>query len=344
MTLVLHAQPQSASANKSAQSAPADKSVGKPSPETKLTEDDRKMILRSFASEMVFIHTLFPMGKVGLTLDTEGKLSPTEQEVAHLIAQYGPAVKPGDRAKITDVIFKKNGIIFEINGGPVKKKKWYERLEVSGAGASSRPADRTGDTDPYQTNSRGSYAFLQFKDHIPSVTPEQLQALLAPVFDFKAVSVAEAYQKSLPPKLADAVKNHRALVGMDREMVTYAKGRPPKRHREAEGDNEYEEWIYGQPPNDVEFIRFVGDRVVRIETMKVDGEKIIRTEDELAEIRKELAQQKQEEKEAEAAQQAPTRTAPTLVRPGETPANNDPGNRPKNPAPATTGTSPTPPR
>lgn len=325
------------------QQAPAgNQAPAKPDPASKLTEDDRKIILRSFAAEKVFVHTSFPMGQVGLTIDPAGKISPSEQELSQLVAQHGRAAKPGDRAKISNVVFRRNAIIFEINGGPVKRKKWYERVEVSGAGGATRPADRSGDDDPLYAHANGSFVLLQFKDHVPSLTPEQLRALLSAVFDFRAVSVAEAYQKSLPPKLAEAVTNHRALVGMDREMVTYAKGRPPKRHREAEGDTEYEEWIYGQPPEDVEFIRFVGDKVVRIETVKVDGEKIVRTEDELAEIRKELAAQKEEQqKQAEGEAPAPPRAAPTLVRPGETPPNQDPRSRPKNPAPQTTGGSPT---
>jgi hypothetical protein len=64
-------------------------------------------------------------------------------------------------------------------------------------------------------------------------------------------------------------------------MVTYAKGRPPQKHREKEGDSDYEEWIYGTPPQDVEFIRFVGDEVTRIEVMKVDGTKQVRTDREI---------------------------------------------------------------
>src|SRR5437773_12506230 len=86
---------------------------------------------------------------------------------------------------------------------------------------------------------------------------------------------------TLPPKVRDAIKDHRVLVGMDREMVTYAKGRPPKKIRERDGKTDYEEWIYGDPPQDVEFVRLVGDQVIRIETMKVDGQKIVRTEKEV---------------------------------------------------------------
>lgn len=308
--------------------APADFS-GRPS----LNDNERRVLLREFIADTLFVHTTFPAGNVGITISPDGKLSPGADEVQALASQFGPAAKPGDRVRITDVKFLRSGVIFEINGGPARKKKWYERLEVSGGGGGIRPADRTNDPDPLNVNARGSFVLVQFKDHVPSITADEMRQRLQLVFDFRAASVSEAYMKSLPPKLAEAVKNHRALVGMDREMVTYAMGRPPRRHREAEGESDYEEWIYGQPPEDVQFVRFVGDVVTRIVTMKVDGERIVRTEDELADIRAELAAQKDEQKKAEEDAAPPRRSAPSLVRPGEVPVSQDPGTRRKDPTP-----------
>jgi len=51
------------------------------------------------------------------------------------------------------------------------------------------------------------------------------------------------------------------------------KGKPPKKVRERDGEIEYEEWIYGEPPADVDFVRIVGEEVVRVETMKVGRRK-----------------------------------------------------------------------
>jgi len=136
-----------------------------------------------------------------------------------------------------------------------------------------------------------------------------LKDLLRPVFDFDSKSPVEAYLETVPPKVKEAIKNHYVLVGMNREMVTYSKGRPPKKHREKEGDIEYEEWIYGEPPKDVDFVRFVGDEVVRVETMKVGGEKIVRTEKEI-DLKPAVASAKAEE-------EAKPVNAPTLRRPGE---------------------------
>ena len=45
----------------------------------------------------------------------------------------------------------------------------------------------------------------------------------------------------------------------------------PRKSASRTDEVEYEEWIFGTPPQDVDFVRFVGDEVVRVETMKVDG-------------------------------------------------------------------------
>src|SRR5580698_6872661 len=97
---------------------------------------------------------------------------------------------------------------------------------------------------------------------------------------------------------------------MNQEMVLHAKGKPPKKVREREGETEYEEWIYGEPPADVDFVRIVGDEVVRVETMKVDGQKIVRTEKEV------ILPDRDQDKEAKKEQQAPAK-APSMRRPGE---------------------------
>jgi hypothetical protein len=101
---------------------------------------------------------------------------------------------------------------------------------------------------------------------------------------------------------------------MNREMVTYAVGRPPKKHREHDGNAEYEEWIYGEPPKDVQSVRFVGDEVVRLEIMKVSGEKVIRTEREI-DMKPTLAQKQEQQRQKDEASK-PAK-APTLRRPGE---------------------------
>ena len=162
----------------------------------------------------------------------------------NMLAMWGPAAKPGDQARISEILIKKDRIHFEINGGPVKKLKWYQHIQVGAGGGmtSLGPSDASA-------NPRGSYVDLVF-DHgyVPELNPQELKDLLRPVFDFNAKSAVEAYLDTLAPKLRDAIKAHQVLVGMNREMVMASKGRPPKKIREKDGEVEYEEWIYGEPP------------------------------------------------------------------------------------------------
>ncbi len=179
-----------------------------------------------------------------------------------------------------------------------------------------------------------------------SLTADQIKDLLSPILDFKSTNVAEAQQKSLPPVLATAIKNHHALVGMDKDMVTYAMGRPPRRLRESAEGQDYEEWIYGAPPQDVEFIRFVGDKVIRIEEMKVTGEKVVRTQNEVGTLEASTETARSRNRRRPGAIAGPTederRSAPTLLRPGEKSATAGEGTRDPHPNPAPDTSTPPP--
>src|SRR5436309_6582403 len=277
---------------------------------SQLSEQHRMELIRTFSSCLVYIRTQFPMGKVGLTIK-DGKVSPDAEALSKLLALWGPSVKPGDRAIITQFVLKNDRIHFEINGGPVKKTKWYQHIQVGMGGGGITPGGAPG--DPIN-NPRGSYVDLVFPHHLPDLTVEQVKQMLWPVFDFDSKSPVDAYLESVPPKVKEAIKNHQVLVGMNREMVIYSKGRPPKKIREKDGQTDYEDWIYGEPPQDVDFVRVVGDEVIRVETMKVSGEKVVRDQKEVELGGPTVASAAQKENKAV--------KAPTLRRPGEEAPNN----------------------
>ena len=289
-------------------SAPASAAVVDPQA-PKISSQTRLLLMRSLQSERVFSRVLFPQGKEGLTLKN-GKVSPSEQSIAQKIAENGAAARPGDRCVISNVEIREKEVILEINGGPKKGPKWYQRIQVVGnTGASNVP----GTPAPQSLDAHGSVVKLEFDKYVPEMTGDQLRAMLDPIFDFKALTQAEAYEKTLPPKIQEAIKNHQVLVGMDKDMVMYAKGRPQQRIRDKdEQGRDYEEWIYGTPPEEVDFVRFKGNEVARLEIMTVDGQKIVRTEKEvdLKSEQSELAEKKPAPKPAD---------APSLMRPGEKP-------------------------
>jgi hypothetical protein len=286
-----------------------------------LSEQHRMDLVRTFNADRVYIRTQFPMGKVGLTLK-DGKISPDAQKLQELLALWGPSVKPGDLALVTRFDIKNDRMHFEINGGPVKKNKWYQHVQVGVNGVGGTPG---GQNDPIN-NPRGSYVDLVFDHHVPDLTVEQVKQMLWPVFDFDSKSPLEAYLETVPPKVKEAIQNHNVLVGMNREMVIYAKGHPEKKIREKDDQGtEYEDWIYGEPPHDVDFVRVIGDEVIRVETMKVGGQKIVRTEKEVDLGGATVASAAQKENK-------PVK-APTLRRPGEEVPKPDPGGGPMAPVP-----------
>lgn len=296
-------------------------------PAPRMSKQTREEIIHAFNDELVYIRTNFPMGRTGLKLK-DGALTPSGPELQQLMALWGPAAKPGDRARISSIFIKEDRIRLEINGGPIKRQKWYQHIEVGGAmgGGPIAPSDSSA-------NARGSFVDLCFDRYVPEITGPELKELLRPVFDFNAKSAVEAYLETVPPLVKEAIKNHKVLVGMNREMVIYAKGRPPKKIREttpgSDESVEYEEWIYGEPPQDVDFVRLVGDEVIRVETMKVDGQKIVRVNKEVDLGTTEVAK-KQETRPA---------NAPTLRRPGEEMPDTNPETRSTVPpvAPSSTG-------
>jgi hypothetical protein len=289
--------------------AQAPKPPGSNQPE-KMTPQTRMMVIRSLQSERVFARILFPQGDKGIKIKN-GVVSPTDMVIAQQVAEYGAAAKAGDRCVITDVKVTEKEIVLDLNGGSKKHQKWYQHIQVvSNGGATPLP----GGPSPQSLDAHGTTVTLEFDKYVPELTGDQVRTLLAPVIDFKALTPAEAYEKTLPPKVQEAIKDHKILVGMDKEMVQYAKGRPQQRIRDKdEQGNDYEEWIYGRPPEEVDFVRFKGNEVARLEVMSVDGQKIVRTEKEV-----EL-----ESKETEVAQQKapakPSQPAPSLRRPGEEP-------------------------
>ena len=114
----------------------------------------------------------------------------------------------------------------------------------------------------------GSRLTLTFADHVPDLTPAQVKALLAPLISFDVKTPIQAFTDTLPPALKDAILSHKVLVGMTTDMVLFAKGQPLTKSREMDGQMPFEEWIYGTPPEEVDFVRINGNRVIRVEVAK----------------------------------------------------------------------------
>lgn len=290
-----------------------------------LSKQTRIELIRTLQAEFGFAKKLFPKGEKGLQLTSSGQISPDDQAIMMQVASNGPAARPGDKLQITDVVIKGGEIVFDINGGSKRKGHWYDHVEVGGGGGMVPVHQEKGAANP------GCTLALVFPKYVPEMTTGDVKKLLEPVIDFSVKSPTQAYLDTLPPKLKTSIENHQALVGMTKEMVIDALGRPPKRIRESEGTVDYEEWIYGEPPGDVQFIRFVNEEVVRVEHSQVGGETTIKTAREVkvnsvtgaATMIDANAQQTaavtQPEQPAQTAEAKKPPKAPTLRRAGEQP-------------------------
>src|SRR6202453_3482450 len=125
----------------------------------------RYEIIRDFETQLVYARTAFPMGTKGLQLK-QGVITPNGEELQQTLNLWGPEVKPGDPAHISFVQIKDDHIHFEINGGPIRRKKWYQRVEISGA--SGVPVN-SGSDQPIE-NPHGSFVDLCFDRYVPELT------------------------------------------------------------------------------------------------------------------------------------------------------------------------------
>lgn len=241
-----------------------------------LNNGTKMQLIRVMDAEFVHVRKYFPVGDKSMVIGDDGSVKPGDAQLYRMAQTYGAAARIGDRVQITNIVFREKSIYLEINGGPKKKTKWYQHIQISGMGGSA------GGVDPNQAQPTGAALTLEFKKHVPEMTGPELKELLQPVLDFSVKTAAEVFVDTLPPKIREAVKRHEVLVGMNHDMVVMAKERPQQKVREKDDKGkEYEEWIYGAPPQDVVFVRFAGDEVVQVKTANVGGQLIVKTEKEV---------------------------------------------------------------
>jgi len=242
---------------------------------TELDPKTRIELMRLLQAEQGFAMRPFPRGHKGLTLVANGKLEPAGEPYLKMTTDEGMSAKPGDRVVLTDVKIEHGKIIFDLNGGPDPRHRFMRHVQV-GVGASTNPVVQDNDQEP-----TGARLTLAFEKHIPELTGTEVKQLLAPLISFDVKTPVQAFTDTLPTKLKDAILGHHVLVGMSVEMVLFAKGAPETKTREMDGQMPFEEWIYGKPPKDVEFVRINGSRVIRLEVAKMGERPVIFTKDEV---------------------------------------------------------------
>jgi hypothetical protein len=240
----------------------------------KLTARGHRELIVAFTAEQGFARRPLPLDSHGLVLHANGELKPDGLDYEAILQKHGISSKAGDRLLISDIKIASDKIVFEFNGGPDHKHKYLRHVSI-GAGMGTSPVVQDNGQEPV-----GSRLTVVFDKYVPDMTPDQLRALIQPVMDFNVKTPLEAYVDTLPPKLKEAILNHHVLVGMDRKMVIYALGQPHDKTREQDNGVPFEEWIYGEAPQATQFVRFSGNRVVRVEVAAVGQDLVVRNQDE----------------------------------------------------------------
>lgn len=279
-------------------------------------------LLRSLTAEQGFAMRPFPRGHKGLELEANGKLKPAGEAYIDMASKQGIAANPGERLVITDLKVQGAKIILDLNGGPDPKHRFLSHISIGMGPAGTEAPIVQGD----QQAPTGARLTLAFNGGVPQVTPQMVKALLAPLISFDVKTPIQAFTDTLPPILKDAILDHHVLVGMSTDMLLYTLGEPDKKSREIVDQLPFEEWIYGHPPSDVQFVRINGNRVIRVEVAKVGYPPKIFTEDVVSGMMRTDGTPLMEEKKERTIEmgdvhrdpntQSPD-AAPSLAKPGE---------------------------
>jgi hypothetical protein len=231
----------------------------KPSKSLPLQGSSRILLIRDVDGEFAKAVRPLPGGKHGFKVSVGKPID--KQHLSDAVRLYGLAASPGDVVQITAMEFRPHEILIQINGGGKKHFHLRDHLQV-GVGNLSTPPPRV--YEPPQPP--GCTIVLDYGRPLPDMTPEDLKHDLGVFLDFsKEHSAAVNWIDTIPPKFKEAIQDHRAVVGMDSEMVMAALGRPDHKVRERDpSGTETEDWIYGSPPTRTVFVTFVGDNVIRV--------------------------------------------------------------------------------
>jgi hypothetical protein len=223
----------------------------------KLSFDERMEIERGLNAEFATMKVILPRAKKPLVIHSDGQYDAKGWQKA--LDEQGPSARQGDQVQITRVEIESNRIMLEINGG-TRSGHWYDHVQV-GMGGSSTPVSTN-----QNGQANGSHVALVFPGAVPSLKAADIRQMLSPVFDFEKHSASQQYVESLPEPVKKAIKEQKAIEGMDHDQVLLAMGKPRSKTRETNQDGDaIEDWIYGDPPGKMTFVKFNEGKVVKVQ-------------------------------------------------------------------------------
>jgi len=226
-----------------------------------LQPQSRLLLIRYVDGEFARTVQPLPGGKKGYKLPAGKPID--MKKLSDALRLYGTAAGQGDTVQITGIEFRSDEILVRINGGGKKHFHWRDHVQV-GIGNVSTPPPQAQDYATQQIP--GATLVLDYPRGVPDMGPDDLKRDLSVMLDFsKQHSSAVNWIDTLAPQFREAIKDEKAIVGMDSEMVLAAMGRPEHKVRERDNEgHDTEDWIYGTPPSKTTFVTFEGDTVIRV--------------------------------------------------------------------------------
>ncbi len=221
----------------------------------KMTPEDRIVLVRGMSAEFATAKQSIPRSKKPLPFSSNGTWD--KEKWTDAGRENGPAARAGDQVQVTRIEINGDDIEVELNGGFRMGPKWHERIQV-GTGSRTAPVSRGSNPTV------GTVISVKFEGGVPPIESKELKKILAPILDFEKRSATENYLESLPDPIKNAIKEKRALEGMDKDQVLMALGKPRHKSRETKDGTELEDWIYGEPPGRISFVTFSGSKVVKV--------------------------------------------------------------------------------
>jgi hypothetical protein len=224
----------------------------------KLSWEDRVELTRGLTAEYATVKALLPRSRKALEFDAASGYD--KKQWAEVARESGPAARTGDLVQVTKVDIEDDKLVLQINGGFKGGRKWYQGVQIGIGGSTAPVSNNTNDSNA----PGGTSIAILFHKPLEPIKALEIKKMLAPVLDFEKHSVTQLYSESLPPETQQAIKEKRAMVGMDREQVRMALGQPQHKSRETTDGVEVEDWVYGMPPGKITFVTFSGDKVIKV--------------------------------------------------------------------------------
>jgi len=233
----------------------------------KLTEEDRIELLRGLGSEFAIVKAYLPRSQRPLPFPSDGNYD--KEKWQEMGKAMGAAARVGDQVQITRVEIEPNRLILDINGGlRGRRGSWKDHVSIgmSGPVSSSTRVDQPQNG----TSVAGTTIEIMFPEGVPGLKADDVKRILKPVLEFDKESATENYVQTLPEPLQQAIKAKKAIVGMDRDQVLLAMGKPRHKERTVKDGSELEDWVYGDPPGKVTFVTFENSKVSKVKEAYAD--------------------------------------------------------------------------